>query len=58
LLAWLAKLKDPSQQVQKAIHHLIYDEDAKRKAMEFSHILDKWDGPQLAAKLLFEKFGD
>jgi hypothetical protein len=44
--------------VQKAIHHLIYDEDAKRKAMEFSHILDKWDGPQLAGKLLLEKFGD
>jgi hypothetical protein len=36
----------------------LHDDDAKRKAQEFSKVLAKWDGPKLAAELLYEKFGD
>jgi len=36
---------------------LLHDEEARKKAIEFSKIMEKWDGPKMAAKLLFEKFG-
>ena len=53
----VAKSKDPSKKVQEAIQLLLYDEDAKRKAEEFSKIMEKWDGPKMAAELLYNKFG-
>ena len=53
----VAKSKDPSKKVQEAIRILLYDEDAKRKAQEFSKIMEKWDGPKMAAELLYNKFG-
>jgi UDP:flavonoid glycosyltransferase YjiC (YdhE family) len=51
------KSKDPSRKVQEAIQLLLNDEQAKRKAQEFSKILEKWDGPSKAADLLYENFG-
>jgi UDP:flavonoid glycosyltransferase YjiC (YdhE family) len=53
----VAKSKDPSRKVQIAIRQLLQDDNAKRKALEFSHVLEKWDGPQLAAQLLYNFFG-
>ncbi len=54
----VAKSKDPSKKVQEAIRLLLYNEDAKRKAEEFSKIMEKWDGPKMAAELLYEKFAN
>ena len=51
------KSKNPSKKVQEAIQFLLYDEEAKKKAEEFSKVMEKWDGPKLAAELLFDKFG-
>ncbi|MCB0246039.1 MAG: hypothetical protein KDI12_21680 [Anaerolineae bacterium] len=51
------KSKDPSRKVQEAIQQLLHDQEARRKAEEFSRIMDKWDGPKMAAELLLEKFG-
>ncbi len=53
----VAKSKDPSKKVQEAVQLLLYDEDAKCKAEEFSKIMEKWDGPKMAAELLYNKFG-
>jgi len=51
------KSKDPYKKVQEAIQVLLNDEEAKMKSVDFSKIMEKWDGPTLAAELLFEKFG-
>jgi UDP:flavonoid glycosyltransferase YjiC (YdhE family) len=50
------KSKDPSQKVQAAIEQLLYDDEAKQKAAEFARVMGKWDGPQMAADILYEKF--
>jgi UDP:flavonoid glycosyltransferase YjiC (YdhE family) len=52
------KSKDPSKKVLEAIQQLLNDEQAKRKAEEFSKVMEKWDGPKMAADLLYEKFGE
>jgi Erythromycin biosynthesis protein CIII-like, C-terminal domain len=52
------KSKNPSKKVQEAIRRLLLDEDARRKAEEFSKILESWDGPKMAAEILYEKFGN
>ena len=52
------KSRDPSPKVQEAIQQLLHDEDARRKAEAFSHIMERWDGPRMAAELLVEKFAD
>jgi UDP:flavonoid glycosyltransferase YjiC (YdhE family) len=52
------KTSDPSRKVQAAIHLLLQDDQAKRKAHEFADILAKWDGPRTAADLIFQKFGN
>jgi UDP:flavonoid glycosyltransferase YjiC (YdhE family) len=49
------KSKDPSKKVQEAIQRILNDEQAKQKAREFSKVMEKWDGPKLAADLLFKK---
>ncbi len=51
------KSKDPSRKVQQAIERLLHDEGAKRRAQEFARVMEKWDGPKLAAELLYQKFG-
>ena len=51
------KSKDPSVNVQEAIQSLLNNQEAKQKAAAFSKIMEKWDGPRLAADLLVEKFG-
>jgi len=51
------KSKDPSKKVQEAIQLLLHDEEARKKAEEFSRVMEKWDGPLMAAELLFKKFG-
>ena len=43
--------------IQEAIRLLLVDKAAKGKAEEFSKIMEKWDGPNLAADLLYNKFG-
>jgi UDP:flavonoid glycosyltransferase YjiC (YdhE family) len=51
------KSKDPSRKIQEAIPLLLNDKEAIHKAKEFSLVMEKWDGPKMAAELLFEKFG-
>lgn len=53
----IPKAKDPSAKVQQAIKQLLHDPVAKKKAAEFAKVMEKWDGPYLAAELLLEKFG-
>lgn len=52
------KSKDPSRRVQEAIQALLDNEEAKRRAEAFARIMEQWDGPQMAAELLLEKFGN
>jgi UDP:flavonoid glycosyltransferase YjiC (YdhE family) len=51
------KSKDPSKKVQKAIQNLLWDDQAKQKADEFSKIVQKWNGPKMAADVLYKRFG-
>ena len=51
------KSKDPSRQVQAAIQKLLHDEQAKAKAAAFAKVIAQWDGPKLAADMLFEHYG-
>lgn len=51
------KCKDPGPQVQAAIRLLINDEAAKAKAAAFARVVEKWDGPRLAAEALLARFG-
>jgi UDP-N-acetylglucosamine:LPS N-acetylglucosamine transferase len=51
------KSKDPSQKVQEAIQLLLNNDKAKKKAEKFSRVMEKWDGPAMAAELLYKKFG-
>ena len=51
------KSKDPSRRVQAAIEKLMHDEGAKAKAAAFAKIIAQWDGPKLAADMLFEHYG-
>ena len=53
----IPKSKNPSRQVQAAITQLLHDEAALQKAKEFSRVVARWNGPQEAAALLYEKFG-
>jgi UDP:flavonoid glycosyltransferase YjiC (YdhE family) len=43
--------------VQAAIAQLLHDEAAKQKAKNFSKVVAKWDGPNNAAELLYQKYG-
>ena len=52
------KSKNPSKEVQKAIQLLLEDATAKEKAEEFSKALEKWDGPKMAADLLYKKLSE
>ena len=52
----VSKSKDPSKKVQDALQMLINNEQARQKAEEFSHVMEKWDGPSLAADILYQKF--
>jgi UDP:flavonoid glycosyltransferase YjiC (YdhE family) len=52
------KSKDPSRQVQAAIQKLLHDEQSKAKAAAFAKIIAQWDGPKLAADMLFEHYGN
>jgi UDP:flavonoid glycosyltransferase YjiC (YdhE family) len=51
------KSKNPSLQIQAAIHALLYDQQAQAKAAAFAQIVAQWDGPKLAADLLLEHYG-
>jgi len=53
----VAKSKDPSQKIQDAIELLLHNPEAKHKAEEFSKIMEEWDGPRMAAELLYNEFG-
>ncbi len=51
------KSKHLAGAVQEAIQHQLHNEDAKRKAAAFAEIMETWDGPKMAAQLLYETFG-
>ena len=51
------KSKNPSLHVQAAIQTLLHDERAIAKAAAFAKIVAPWDGPKLAANMLFEHYG-
>jgi UDP:flavonoid glycosyltransferase YjiC (YdhE family) len=53
----VSKSRNPSRKIQEAIARLLHDEEAKRKAEAFARIMEQWDGPRLAAELLYDKFG-
>ena len=53
----IPKSKNLAEKVQEAIEIQLHNEDAKRKAEAFSKRMEKWDGPKMAADLLYEKFG-
>ena len=53
----VSKCKDPSRHVQAAIQTLLQDERAKANAAAFAKVIARWDGPKLAADLLFEHYG-
>jgi UDP:flavonoid glycosyltransferase YjiC (YdhE family) len=52
----VSKSIDPSKKIQEAIQFLLSDNEAKRKAVEFSKVMQKWDGPKMAADILFRIF--
>ena len=51
------KSRNPSRHVQAAIQKLLNDDQAKAKAAAFAKVIARWDGPRLAADLLFEHYG-
>ena len=51
------KSKNLAKHVQEAIQIQLNNEEAKRRAEEFSKIMENWDGPKMAAELLYDKFG-
>jgi UDP:flavonoid glycosyltransferase YjiC (YdhE family) len=51
------KSKNPSRHVQEAIQKMLHDEQAKDKAAAFAKIIERWDGPKMAAEMLFEHYG-
>jgi len=53
----VVEAKNPSKRVQQAIQRLLYDREAQKKAESFSRVMAQWDGPKLAAQLLYEKLG-
>jgi len=53
----IRKSKDPSKRVLAAIGSLLGDETAKAKAAAFAKVIGKWDGPNLAAEILCERYG-
>jgi len=53
----IPKSKDPSRRIQAAIEKLIHDPRARQKAAAFAKIAAGWDGPELAANLLVERYG-
>jgi UDP:flavonoid glycosyltransferase YjiC (YdhE family) len=53
----VAKSRDPSRKIQAAIARLLEDDAAKRKAAAFARVMEQWDGPRLAADLLYKTFG-
>jgi len=52
------KSQDPSRQVQAAIQKLLHDDQAKARAASFAKVIAQWDGPKLAAAMLFEHYGN
>jgi len=52
------KSQDPSRQVQAAIQQLLHDDQAKARAASFAKVIAQWDGPKLAAAMLFEHYGN
>ncbi len=54
----IPKSKKLAGRILVAIDNLLHDEEAKQKAAEFAKIMEKWDGPQNAAELLYQRFGN
>ena len=53
----VSKSKDPSAKIQVAIERLLHDDAAKTKAAAFARIVAQWDGPNIAAEMLVERYG-
>lgn len=50
-------LAQPVPKVQEAIRKLLGDRDAKEKAVAFAEAIAGSDGPKLAARRLYERYG-
>ncbi len=53
----MSSKRNPSAQICTAIERLLVDEDAKPRALAFSDLIAKWDGPKIAAGIISEKYG-
>jgi UDP:flavonoid glycosyltransferase YjiC (YdhE family) len=53
----IAKSRDPSANVQRAIQKLMHDETARAKAAAFAEAIAPWDGPKIATERLLERYG-
>jgi UDP:flavonoid glycosyltransferase YjiC (YdhE family) len=51
------KSKNLAKQVQEAIQLQLHNEEAKCKAEAFAKVMEKWDGPKMAAERLYDRFG-
>ena len=51
------KSRDLSRKIREAIASLPKNPQALQKAQEFSKVLERWDGPQMAAEVLYQQFG-
>ena len=47
----------PGAKVQEAISQVLANDEMKRAAAEYAHVLEKWDGPRAAAETLLASFG-
>jgi UDP:flavonoid glycosyltransferase YjiC (YdhE family) len=52
----LPKSRDLPRRVQQAIRTQLADDDAQRRAREFSKVVAEWDGPRMAAEALLERY--
>jgi hypothetical protein len=52
------KSRDPSKRVQAAIQRMLDNPHAKAEAAAFAEVIRHWDGPKIAADLLFDRFSN
>jgi UDP:flavonoid glycosyltransferase YjiC (YdhE family) len=52
----ISKFRFSAKKLLQAVDLLLNDEDAKRKAREFKEVVERWDGPANAARILTDLF--
>ncbi len=53
----LNKKRVTASAIHEAIDKLLHNEKAKEEVRKFQNELEKWNGPENAAKFLYETFG-